>query len=90
MSEFTFRPIPVIGALMVILARTIREYDQSQIGDRLEGSFQERFDRNLEEFCEKFLRPPGPDAEFERASERDLRNIRGMLQKEIDNPQLFP
>lgn len=90
MSEYTFRPVPVLAALIAILGRTIREYDQSPIGDRLEGTFQERLDRNLEEFCGKFLRPPGPDAEFERDSERDLRKIREEIQKEIDNPHFFP
>ena len=76
--------MPVLAALLVILGRTIREYDQAPIGDRLEGSFQERFDRNLEKFCEKYLGHDQLDIDIER----DLRNIRGKLQEEIDDPAL--
>ena len=80
-QDFEFQPMPVLAALLPILAHTIREYDQAQLGDRLEHTFQERFDRSLETFCERYL-SHSPEIE------RDLRRIRDMLQREIDDPSL--
>ena len=80
-GNFEFQPVPMLATLIQVLGQTIREYDQAEFGDRLESTLEERFDRNLDAFCERYLYDHPP-------VQQDLRNIRKMLQQVIDGHDL--
>lgn len=82
-EEFTFQPGPVIAAFVVAIGRTIREFEQSPLGDRIEYRLRDRFDQQLENLYEQYLREEPSTVEY-------LRQIRSMVQKEIDGRSSLP